>query len=118
LDFTFDPVNYPLAQVQQFVSDLHAKGQRYVVIVDPGIHNLTGYAPYDEGLESNVFVKQADGVTPFIGKVWPGTTAFPDWLHSNTSAYWTQLIGRFLAEVPGQCSKWVVELASMTAGWV
>ena len=28
-----------------------------VVIVDPGIANQNGYAPYDQGLQDNAFIK-------------------------------------------------------------
>ena len=41
-DFTWDPTNYPPQQVSAFVQQLHAQGQRYVVIVDPGIHVRQG----------------------------------------------------------------------------
>ena len=36
-DFTFDPLNYPLPEMQRFVRELHARQQRWVPIVDPGI---------------------------------------------------------------------------------
>lgn len=45
-DFTWSPTNFPQSDMQQFVQSLHGNGQHYVVIVDPGIHNESGYAPY------------------------------------------------------------------------
>ncbi len=36
-DFSFDPLRFPLDQVQSFVDQLHASGQHYVVITDPGL---------------------------------------------------------------------------------
>ncbi len=39
------------------VADLHAHGQRYVMIVDPGISSTQPagtYAPYDEGLSVKI----------------------------------------------------------------
>jgi alpha-glucosidase len=98
-DFTWDPVNFPLNQVREFADQLHSNGQHYTVIVDPGIRNITGYAPYDQGLEMNVFITEADGRTPYIGTVWPGTTAFPDFLHVNGTEYWTQQVSQFLSGV-------------------
>ena len=70
-DFSWDPVNYPLNQVRQFTDQLHAKGMQYVVIVDPGIQNRTGYQPYEQGLQQDVFIKEGDGKTPYIGTVSP-----------------------------------------------
>lgn len=89
-DFTFDPAKFPVDQVQAFVAGLHAKGQRAVVILDPGILNQQGYAPFDEGVKQDVFLKSASG-SLFIGKVrggpawvggslWVASLGGPAWL--------------------------------------
>jgi alpha-glucosidase (family GH31 glycosyl hydrolase) len=97
-------VNYPLPAVQAFTKQLHSNGQRYVPIVDPGIRNEDGYASWDEGLAADIFIKNgpggADSGKPYIGEVWPGSTAFPDFLHVNGSAYWKSQIAAFLDQVP------------------
>jgi len=41
-DFTWNPDSYPVAKVQAFAQRVHANGQKYVCIVDAGIHNQTG----------------------------------------------------------------------------
>lgn len=99
-DFSWDPVNYPQEQVAAFAQKLHSNDQQYVVIVDPGIHNRTGYTPFDSGLEQGLFVMEGDNSTPYIGKVWPGFTAFPDFLNNKTAAWWQQQIATFLQGVP------------------
>jgi alpha-glucosidase (family GH31 glycosyl hydrolase) len=46
-DFTYDAVQFPASQVSAFVDNLHAKGQHFIPIVDPGIMVYDGYDAYD-----------------------------------------------------------------------
>ena len=98
-DFTWDPVKFNQDDMKKFADQLHDDGQHYVVIVDPGIKVEDGYEPFEQGLEMDVFIKDQQG-KPFVGKVWPGFTAFPDFLHPNTSDYWSSMFAKFLNEVP------------------
>ena len=70
-DFTVDPVNYPLPKMRDLVSKLHQAGQRYVMMLDPGIHRKGGYEPFETGSDSDVFHKAADG-SYYRGSQWAG----------------------------------------------
>eukprot|EP01113_Clastostelium_recurvatum_P013817 TRINITY_DN1741_c0_g1_i2.p1 TRINITY_DN1741_c0_g1~~TRINITY_DN1741_c0_g1_i2.p1 ORF type:complete len:845 (-),score=218.14 TRINITY_DN1741_c0_g1_i2:39-2573(-) len=94
-DWTFNS-NFPAAGMQAFANKLHNNGQHYMMIVDPGISNTVGYPPYDQGMQQDIFIKAANGQV-LIGKVWPGTTAFPDWLHPKTPQWWSNQIAAFHA---------------------
>jgi len=45
-------------------------------------------------VEADVFLKRANG-SLYKGVVWPGTTVFPDWFHSNTQKYWNDEFVKF-----------------------
>lgn len=101
-DWTFDPVKFPVAEVAKFTDSLHARGQKLVTIVDPGIYvpapsaAADEYPTYNRLLASGACIR--DPTSPddcVLGKVWPGITAFPDWSHPNASAWWQDEIQRF-----------------------
>ncbi|KAJ4295473.1 hypothetical protein N0V90_007485 [Kalmusia sp. IMI 367209] len=90
-DFTTDPQRFDIGKMRELVSTLHSRGQRYVLILDPGVHAKEGYAPYEKGHEMSVFHKNADG-SDYFGIQWAGTVAWPDWLAPNTSKWWADEI--------------------------
>lgn len=94
-DFTLDPVNFPLDKVKAFSDQLHKNKQRFVTMIDPAIQVNSSYEPYTYGRELDIFIKNNDG-SEFIGQVWPGYTAFPDWWHPNVSTYWSHEIGNWM----------------------
>jgi len=94
-DFTLNATAYNRDDLQALVARLHDSAQRYVMIVDPGILKEPGYPPYDEGLAKGVFVTESDGKTPFLGQVWPGVTAFPDFLNPATVEWWSAALAKF-----------------------
>lgn len=98
-DFTLDPHNFPVAEVQKFIADLKQRHQHYVLIIDPAIKVERGYAAYEEGLQKGIFIKNPDGSVA-VGKVWPGLTAFPDFTNPATQEYWTKWIREFLKLAP------------------
>jgi lysosomal alpha-glucosidase len=72
MDWTYDSGNF--SELPSIVKDLHDHGQHYVNIIDPAISNTPGYYPYDSGVQSQVFIKDANTNDWLIGVVWPGTT--------------------------------------------
>ena len=94
-DFSFDSKTFSL--LPEFVKHLHSLNMKYVPMFDPAIQLATSdpkYRPFHLGLDLNVFVKNSSDQL-FIGKVWPGLTVWPDFLHPNASSYWTTLFKQF-----------------------
>lgn len=97
-DFTLNPVNYPRPKLLAFLEKIHARGMKYVVIIDPGIGVNNSYGVYQRGLANDVFIKYQG--KPFLGQVWPGAVNFPDYLNPKTVDWWIDEIHRFHELVP------------------
>lgn len=93
-DFTVDPDRFPMHKMQELVTTLHQRDQRYVLILDPGIHAVKDYPTYQRGHDLDVFLHNKDG-SDYLGIQWAGTVAWPDWLDNNTAKWWTDEFGRF-----------------------
>ncbi|KAK9835041.1 hypothetical protein WJX81_006384 [Elliptochloris bilobata] len=87
-DFTLNPTAFAAPKMQALVRWLHARGQKWVPIVDPGIKIDPGYPAYDLGLAAKVFVTDAHSGEPYVGQVWPGAVHYPDFLSPAAAAYW------------------------------
>ena len=61
-----------------------------ITIVDPGVKHDPGYAVFDEALERDVLCR-TEGGDIYIGQVWPGNTAFPDFATPEARAWWGEL---------------------------
>ncbi|KAK0624993.1 glycosyl hydrolases family 31-domain-containing protein [Bombardia bombarda] len=99
-DFTTDPVLYPLDRMRALVDSLHQHNQRYVMILDPGIHNQASYDPFARGAQKDVFLKAADG-SHYRGNQWAGEVVWPDWLAANTQDWWTNEVATFFNPATG-----------------
>lgn len=88
--FTLDEGNYPLDKMQDLMKYIHGRDQHYIVMIDPAVADYD-YPAYNRGMELDVFMKDKKGKKPYRGVVWPGVTVFPDWLHTNATAYWVEM---------------------------
>jgi alpha-D-xyloside xylohydrolase len=104
-DFTVDSSNFIASDVKNFVAGLHANGQHFVPIIDPGIMVYSGYDAYESGLKKDLFVKDITG-NYYLGQVWPGPTYFPDFLHPSTASYWQDELESFY-EMVGMDGIWI-----------
>ncbi|KAJ7281242.1 hypothetical protein O6H91_10G102400 [Diphasiastrum complanatum] len=93
-DFTLDPLNYPADKMKSFLEKVHADGQHFVLIIDPGIKTESNYSTYQNGLEAGIYIKDSSG-NPYLGQVWPGPVNFPDFFHPKAQSFWTSEISKF-----------------------
>jgi alpha-glucosidase len=89
--FTWHPDRYPDAP--RFIDGLKDSQFRLVTIVDPGVKAEPGYPVFDEGRARNLLCKTESGKL-YIGKVWPGRTAFPDFVKPEARAWWASLVAQ------------------------
>lgn len=96
LDFTLDPVLFSPTDMTSFLTELHNDHQKFIPIVDPGIYmRNNSYPTLVSGLQQDVFVKDLNGVDPYLGQVWPGPTYYPDWFAANTASWWADELVQF-----------------------
>ncbi|GBQ21794.1 alpha-glucosidase 2 [Gluconacetobacter sacchari DSM 12717] len=92
--FTVDTKAFP--NFSGLMADLHKQNFKTVVITDLHIAAAPnqGYAPYDKGIASDVFLHNPDG-SRFVGPVWPGPALFPDFTDQKAREYWGTLYNEF-----------------------
>ncbi|HEY9785512.1 MAG TPA: TIM-barrel domain-containing protein [Candidatus Obscuribacterales bacterium] len=83
--FTTSSERFP--DFKKLVADLYDNNFRVVTIVDPGVKKDAQYSVFQDGKKHGYFVKKADGKL-FIAEVWPGESAFPDFLREDVRRWW------------------------------
>jgi alpha-glucosidase len=54
----------------------------------------SSYPPFESGLNNDIWIKNPDG-SIYLGTVWPGITAFPDWHHPKAGGWWSEQFANF-----------------------
>ncbi len=91
--FTWHPRRFP--QPAAMHRELAALGFRTMAIVDPGV-SVAPYTVHETLRRGDMLLKRSDG-QPYVGKVWPGATVFPDFTQARTREAWGQLHRRLVA---------------------
>ena len=86
--FTWDRRRFP--DPKRLITDLHGQGFKVVTIVDPGVKADRKYRVFQDGLARGMFCRYPDGRV-FIGPVWPGNCAFPDFTDPRVREWWGDL---------------------------
>ena len=86
--FTWNTDTFP--DVPGMLARLSQQGFGVITIIDPGVKYDPGYWVFDQALERNVLCR-TEGGDVYIGQVWPGNTAFPDFVTDEARAWWGEL---------------------------
>lgn len=70
----------------------------HLMLKTAGISVNETYPTYTRGMQADIFIKR-NGV-PYLGRVWPGNTYFPDFLHPSSEGYWSNEIDLFREVIP------------------
>ncbi|MCW3047604.1 MAG: Alpha-glucosidase [Solirubrobacterales bacterium] len=86
--FTWNTDAFP--DVGGMLERLADKGFRVITIVDPGVKYEPGYRVFDQGVARDVLCRTEAGEI-YVGEVWPGATAFPDFVTEEARQWWGEL---------------------------
>jgi alpha-glucosidase len=86
--FTWNNDRFP--DPPDMLKRLDAQGFRVITIIDPGVKFDPGYWVFDQALERDVLCR-TEGGDIYIGQVWPGNTAFPDFVTEEARTWWGEL---------------------------
>ncbi|KAL0236999.1 hypothetical protein PCE1_000396 [Barthelona sp. PCE] len=99
-DFTVDPKNFPMKDMQEFIKDLNENDRHLGLIFDPGIYALdSDYDVYNDLVQGGGVIKTGAGA-PYVGEVWPGKTVFPDFTVESTKKWWKKNLRAFHNDLP------------------
>ena len=86
--FTWNTERFP--DPPGMLKRLADNGFRVITIIDPGVKFDPGYWVFDQALELGVLCR-TEGGDIYLGQVWPGNTAFPDFVTEEARTWWGEL---------------------------
>ena len=86
-NFVTDPERFPMDKTRELVDTLHARGQSFIMMLDPAISTNKTYDSYLRGVEMGAFLKADDG-SPYRGIQWVGESVFPDYNSEEGYDWW------------------------------
>jgi alpha-glucosidase len=86
--FTWNTDAFP--DVAGMLERLADQGFRVITIVDPGVKYEPGYRVFDQAVARDVLCRTEAGEI-YVGEVWPGATAFPDFVTEEARQWWGEL---------------------------
>ncbi|KAK2096766.1 putative maltase-glucoamylase 2 [Saguinus oedipus] len=94
-DFTVDEDAY--SGLSDFVKELHDNGQKYLIIMNPGIAKDSSYEPYNNGSIKRVWIMGNNGsaVGEMLTSGYPGPTVFPDYSNPVCTEWWIDQVINF-----------------------
>ncbi|XP_069927492.1 probable maltase-glucoamylase 2 isoform X2 [Oryctolagus cuniculus] len=90
-DFTIDEGAYP--GLSDFAKELHDNGQKYMIIMNPGIFRSPEYTAYNNGSLKRVWILDNHGFA--VGEGYPGPAVFPDYSNPEGTQWWTEQLTEF-----------------------
>ncbi|MBC2604325.1 glycoside hydrolase family 31 protein [Puniceicoccus vermicola] len=93
--FTTEPDNF--SNFAETLKTLDRRGRKVVPIIDPGVKRDPDYGVYQRGREHGAFCLNPQGLE-YIGLVWPGQTAFPDFSIPEGCDWWANEVANFVAK--------------------
>jgi len=93
--FTWNSERFP--NPTRMMADLRKMGMRTILYQDPGVKVDPHYTVYQQALAQDMVLRNPDG-KPFVGKVWPEQTVFPDFSAERVRAWWGNLHKQLLDE--------------------
>lgn len=91
--FTHSKERFP--DFKKVIDELDSIGLKTTCILDPGVKKEEKFSVYADGKKRDFFVRRGDQ-RPFLGKVWPGPSVFPDFLRHDVRVWWSAQHGFFV----------------------